>query len=289
MQKKRQKSKNNAAPPTPSPTMLFQRGDYQGVISALSERMKNTAIVSDEEKRLLSRSVIRLNDTSRLAEALNYSSAIQKKDIYDYVRIGWCYLQLEDWQNAANAFEEAIKLDANYPPPYRLLAFAYSKGQKDYEWSKETKQQVESLLRRAINIPDCDIETFLWLEELQDWSVAGIQERIKILDKALQNHPDNEKARYKLAERYIYRTEDVSKGLSVLEPFLQFNSSKQTALWLAYEAHLKLENYRAALEQLDKLIAENNIPQLRIIKGIELIKRKEFEDARNFFCERIAR
>jgi hypothetical protein len=119
---------------------------------------------------------------------------------------------------------------------YYLLATAHAQGKRTFELRSEKRELVEQNLENAVLLPDCDLGAFLWLEELQDWSDVGMRKRINTLQAALAQYPNSEKARCRLAERFIYRLEAPEEGLNYLAPLLSDVDCGPYSVWLAYQA-----------------------------------------------------
>lgn len=267
--------------PQVDPQALYERGDYQGTISVLQKRIKRTP--SDIDRRLLSESLLCSGDEKRISEALSLSLAIEHKSARDFCRAGWCYIQLKEWSKAVDAIEQSKQFGES-AMTYYLLARAKAEGRFLYDLQEETKQAIQDLLRKAIELPNCHEGAFIWLEEfVRDWSDESNRERVHILQTGLSQHPNSEAIRYKLAQLYIYQLGAPETGLGVLDPLLLKTPPVWRGLWLAYETHFRLKHHSAAISFLDKLISEIAMPQLLIAKGLVLLEQTKTIEAVSCF------
>ncbi len=240
-----------------TPQQLFDQGDYHGAVDLLLKRVDVEP--TDADRRLLAESLLKLDDPREITEALYYAQAIEEKDAVDYVLIGWCCIQLEDWDNASFALEQAQELGES-AWTYYLLAVVYAEGRPRSEIDPETLDLIELHLRKAIAFPNCGLEAFLWLEKLQGTAPEGVRERIDILQTALQAHPDSATVRQRLAQSFIEELHEPEQGLRWLEPLLVAEDGGGYTNWLACTAWSSKGDNEKALEYLHRIPAgEGNL------------------------------
>lgn len=134
-----------------------------------------------------------------------YKLAIRNKPAFsEYVNLGHCYMQLEQWDNACSAYEKAIKLDADAvkAPLWHSLGRAFFENRK-YE-------QAEDAFSKASLLEPANDENDIWIArcmiELEQW----IQVQSILLGR-LSREPDNTVTLELLA--YVYNQQENHSGI----------------------------------------------------------------------------
>lgn len=285
--KKRKQKRRKARRGPPTPQQLYDRGDYQQAAQRLRHRLKHNP--TDPDRRLLFRTLVAFDDTELIPEALECAQTIEAKDARDLRGVGWCYLQLAEWDQALSVLNQALQLESS-PWSYYLAAIAHARGKETWQLDEIARDSVQQSLRAAIALPGCPVDAFLRLEDLKDWSDEGIRERAQILNEALNQRPDSERVRCRLAERLLCRLNDPETALSTIAPLLKTDAPSSCALWLAFEAHSEQQEFAAALgclENLQDQLADSQ-PFLQWMRGITLRKHGAREPAVLAFVELLA-
>lgn len=244
-----------------APQHLFDQGHYQKASEVLLKRISQNP--TDTDRRLLARSLVLSSDGDVPPEALRYAEEIEGKSVHDIRLIGWLCLELEQWDAAIDALEQAVSLDDAFT--HYWLALAYRRGRRMYELDEQSKASIECHLWAAVDLDDCPVEAFLWLEELQDWSEEGVDARVDLLRAALEQYPEADEVRFRLAERLTYRLSEPREALSVIAPLSSQDEPELRVLWLTFILHRDTGEYSTALDRLDEIRSRVEVEELHLL------------------------
>lgn len=264
---------------------LIDQKNYSAAVVLLREQV--AVEPTDEKRRSLARCYSELN---QYQEAINILNGIENKDYLDVARIGCAYLQSEDWERAKEFLDASIKIKED-PRVYFFLAEAYAEGKKNYELAEVAKSKLIDNLQRAIELPHCWPSAFLRLAELKYANRESAGEKINLLEKGLLSNSESDVLRVELAKLYLDSVNDPSKAIDVLLPLLQVNTPVQEALWYAYRASEKKEDWEAALSYLNRINPVDNTWGIGIekVKGDLLLASGRPIDAINSYTKEIER
>ena len=280
--KKRHAQQKRAAA---TPAKLIEKGDYRGAAALLEARLQSDP--SDHLLRTLAHCYIETSDYAKAASTL---LEIEEKTASDLTFAGWCLIQLEDWDRATDIFRDALEIEETAEVVF-WLAVARAKG---YESSHllledETKTSVTSLLEAAIKLPNCRLEAFLWLEELQVGPDV-LEKRAAILREAIDHHAESLEARTRLADLLMSpRYGKSEEALDVISSLLEGESPPTIALCYAFNASKKLGDFEQALTYLEpiKLDPARTEIDLALIKGDTLVSLGRLNEAIDCYDEAI--
>ena len=117
---------------------------------------------TDKNRRLLAWCLCELNESEKAAATL---LGLANKTIQDYILAGRCYLGLKRWDDAAECFGTSLQLQETANGYYWL---AIAKAQNAKRPPEEVVALVVDLLEKAMALPDCCPEAYLWLNELHN-------------------------------------------------------------------------------------------------------------------------
>lgn len=165
-----------------------------------------------------------------LHQALEYSE--QKDSIY--FKIGVYYFNKNDIKSAVKYFNMAIEIDDTVAEYFYHLGLAY--------YTSEKFEMAEKNLKKAISISDNKIYWILYSNAAL--KVGNFEDAVGILEKLVEQNPNNDTHKYNLALAYEGIGE-LEQACKIIEKLLTFNlSSFPMKLYLAklYEKRGMLES-----------------------------------------------
>lgn len=213
---------------------MFEAKNYQGVIDALRPVVNENS--PDIDRRMLARALWMSDgwaDEAIRREILAVSMAIQEKDFSDYRRMGTCYLEGGEYDDAIRSYQLSTECKPD-AWTYYLLSIALGRGLERYQMDSETQRPaVKAALQKATEFDDCPAEAFLNLEDLEDYGDGG-EKKFALLTRAVELHPDHPLTRLTLASRYVSPRKNYAAALDVLAPLLEQKDVQPAVLWLAF-------------------------------------------------------
>ena len=225
---------------------------------------------TDFNKRLLAYCLYELMEfeaaTALLLEVTN-------KSFIDYLIAGRCHINQKLWDDAADCFRESLKIHKT-SSGYYWLAIAMS--QEAEHPPENVRGDVVGLLEKAIALPDCRPEAYLWFNNLQDWGFDATPDQIRVLRSGLACHPNSREIRLALVSRLLFDREDYDSAASTLQPILVGEKSMAERLWYCFEIEQRRGHLDQAISALNSLQSGHNDsssgPGLFQIKGELLLQ-----------------
>lgn len=238
---------------------MFEARNYQGVIDALRPVINEDSPASD--RRMLARALWMCDgwasDTAR-QEIISLSLAIREKDFSDYRRLGNCYLNGDEYDEAIRNYQLSLECKSE-AWTYYMLSIALGRGMESYQQDSETQRPaVKAALEKAAEFDDCPAEVFLKLEDYESFIDDGTDKRIALLSRAVAIDPNHSLARYTLAVRHAYSRKDYPTALSILSPLLDREDAPPAALWLAFVCYWQSRDREKVMSILDRIRPEDH-------------------------------
>lgn len=109
------------------------------------------------------------------------------------------------------------------------------------------------------------------------------QEAIGVLEKGLNQYPDNQKILYNLAKNY-FRVNDYGKAIRSIETYTAADTMNKNAYYIGGAAHYQLGDFDIALEYFEKaLVLDQNFVNVLFAMGMAHKKKGDVENARQAF------
>lgn len=261
------------------------RGDAEAKVQSLREQIIREPY-NDDLKIALGSSLIKLDQYQEAGSTL---LNVRLKNLHDLDDIGWCYIQLQEWRHLTYLLDKLSEFKLN-GRIYRGIITAYVNAQNPFSpdfnvGNKDRNKLIQQALNKAVKIPNCPLEAFLWLDHLQYFKIPFtyneeiIRKRIEIFQKAFLNYPDSEKVRGILAS-LLCREGEFEKVFEILKPLLTRDKPPIEILWIAFDTAFNTKDFVSALNYLNQMEME---PEDQIllakVKGDVLIKMKKFNEA----------
>lgn len=166
-----------------------------------------------------------VNDGSDAIKNYNLAQFADPQSPTANMKIGYVYVKGHAWNSAIPAFEEAIKLDADYAPAYRELGQLYSSAQR-YAQSKEYFKKYLELTKGNIPAQTRYVNALFFAKEYDE--VIKNVEEIFAVDKSRTYM--NRLAGYSSFEK---KNADYNKALMYMEQLFK-TVSPERILWKDY-------------------------------------------------------
>lgn len=228
---------------------LIQRKEYAEAAAILRAFL---AIGPDDgHRRLLAECLAGLKDYSG---AVAQMDGLENPGPFDILYKGWLLYDKEDIEAARGCFRDYATLKPTSPDGHYWLGLSYDHW-KFYD--NASKQLAIECFRDAIACEGCHADAYIRLARLVSWDAEGQKQRLAILLKALEQHPNSEQVRLDLARLYIDSLDSYEEGLRVLEPLLVQSPSHNQALWRAHTAYLRLGKMDQSLACINAIPTED--------------------------------
>lgn len=234
---------------------LMDQERFQEAADALIVKLEVSE--DDEKRRALAYCFLQLDKPE---DAIEVIGEIDSLEFRDYTKLAWGYWQLRNWEEMASALKSMLNIKETAFAYYHL-AVAEARGRYNHELDEASKQIIRGYLSNAIELEDCDVNAFLWLAKI--YGPTKIRDRVRVLTRALDKHPDNPQVRYKLASMYIHHEEDFTKALDTLTPLLE-DGHDDEASWYSVETLIGLGRYDEAISQLESIEFDDPLNRERI-------------------------
>lgn len=269
---------HNAAVSEMTPQQLFDRGDYKTAKERLMQIID--AQPTDKNKRLLAWCLCELNKSEEAASTL---LGLSNKTVQDYVLAGRCYLGLKRWDDAADCFGASLEPRETANGYYWL---AIAKAQNAKHPHQKVFTLVVGLLEKAIALPECCPEAYLWLDELYDVDFGESCRQIRVLQSGLTRHPHSRDIRLALVSRLFFDKGDYDSAASTLQPLLTGEDDTAEPLWYSLQIEQRRGNLNQAVKAVELLQIRHDDstdgPGLSQIKGELLLRLGRTQEA--FAC-----
>jgi DnaD/phage-associated family protein len=278
----KRRSQQQTAPATPA--ALIKRGDFEGAAAQLKAQVEKKP--TDGLRRKLTYCYVQL---AKYQEAIATLYSLEDRVAHDLGLIGWCFIQLEDWEQAVEKLDEALGVE-EFTEGYYWLAVARAEGRKQYyELEEEEGASIRELLRTATKMPRCRLDAFLWLEELHRRGAKEAEKRAEILKEAVESHAESVEARSRLADLLIFRLDDPEQALITVSPLLEEDQPTDIALGYAFYASKKMGNVEKAFEYLEKIEPDPERPEVGLVlmKGDTLVALGHMSEALSHYDEAV--
>ena len=220
---------------------------------------------TDKNKRLLAWCLCELNESEEAAVML---LGLTNKTVQDYTLAGRCYLGLKRWDDAADCFGASLQLRETANGYYWL---AIAKAQNAKRPPEKVCTLAIGLLEKAIALPECCPEAYLWLEQLYDMDFGEPCQQIRVLQNGLTQHPHSREIRLALVLRLFSDKEDYDLAASTLQPLLSAKDNTVEPLWYSFQIEQRRGNLSRALSAVELLQSRHDDdtdgPGLSQIKG----------------------
>ena len=151
--------------------------------------------------------------SSLWAESDPLSDPSMKKHAKTAVELGWKYFEKGDYQTALSRFQMAIRHDKDFAPGYYGVAYVYSvQGKLD-----DAITYYRESLKRDQTYPYTYANLGYALLQKEQYDEA-----LKMLDKALQIHPECGEAYLSYANYYAYVLKDWKKAEVSVNKAIQY-------------------------------------------------------------------
>lgn len=259
--------------------------DAESKVQSLREQIIREPY-NDDLKRALGSSLIKLD---KYQEAISNLFNIRLKNVHDLEEIGLCYIQLQKWGSLIYLLDKLSEFKLN-GKIYRGIITAYVNAQNPFSpdfnvGNKDSNKLIQQALNKAVTIPNCPLEAFLWLDHLQYFKIPFtyneeiIRKRIEIFQKAFLNYPDSEKVRGILAS-LLCREGEFEKVFEILKPLLTRDKPPIEILWIAFDTAFNTKDFASALNYLNQMELESDDQILLAkAKGDVLVKLRRFNEA----------
>lgn len=193
----------------------------------------------------------------RYEEALKFLANIDVQDLNEieqaeyYFKKGYSYFELEDFQNAANAFYEIKDTDNEYVSAARYYYAHISYQDKKYETAASNFMKIQNDPQFGPLVPYYLCQIY-YLQAKYEELVAYAP---PVLDSA---PPSRENEIRKLIGNSHYEMGNYEEALSFLEAYLNKASGTSNDYYQLGYANFQLKNYEKAIIYLQKSIASND-------------------------------
>ncbi len=288
--RKQQRAHKKTTESTLSPESFIQQGNIPQAIDILRSQLANEP--TDERKRLLGQCFLELHDYE---QATAIWSTIEHPTTYDLGFLGIIWLELEEWERAMEIFQRSLAIEEN-AYAYYCQAQAIAQNRSNGTLTQEERTTIIALLQKALSLPECPVEVFLWIDTLFDDVIPDSTEfdRRTHLKKALQFYPDNNDIR----QRYLtclMQHEQYTEVLEEASPLLSQPPPPQWVLALVTRAAFKLDQFERALFYANQLQGSYNSfhssahPSIEQIKGDIYLAWGKWDEAIGCYEQEIER
>ena len=204
--------------------------------------------------------------------ALGTPLASQLTDSVDaysaYVR-GEAFLQRQEFNEAAEAFQEAARIDPEFALAHYRLRIALSWFQ-----SPGVREATEGALLYLDKLPPA------YQDVVRAWATDDVEESIELLEAALAEEPYNKEALQSLSDIYFHDTKyfDLARSVALMEDLLAFDPD----FGLVYEhlatGHVMLGQTERAREWIHRWEPQD-LDTVRASRAFLLAREKRFEEA----------
>ncbi|MBN2402220.1 MAG: tetratricopeptide repeat protein [Spirochaetes bacterium] len=164
------------------------------------------------------------------------------------IHIGYLYSQLNNFENAAQYIDAAIKQEPNNPKPYFFKGLALSRNNEFPE--------AEILFRKAIELKQDDDTYYFYLATVQE-KQNKIDDTIKSLKKAIEYNPENAMVFNYLGYLYAENNINLDESIELIQKALAIAPSNGAYLDSLGWAYYKKGDIKLALKKL--LLAEKRL------------------------------
>ena len=224
---------------------LMAQERYEDAISLLTTELESAP--NDDKRRALAECLAR---TGKVQDAIRVLTEVHEHNSRDHALLLFCHRLLKDSGNMESSLKTTLESNPN-PSIYYQMAIAEAQGRYNYEFDEASKEMIMQYLTKATNFDGCNVDTYIWLESLQDYQDTDA--KIRILRKALVQHPTSMKVRSRLASILIHRLQDHLHALEVLSPLLNEDKVCSEVKWYVFKALVGLGKFVEARKTLESI------------------------------------
>lgn len=182
--------------------------------------------------------------TGVYGQALKYlEEALTFKDKPEvYYNLGFAHLQLESYDKAIKALEQAQEMDPSLTAVYLLLSTAYENQQK--------LDQALDVIEKGIMMNEINTELYLRAAQLTE-KLHDHDKTKQYFEKALNNEPEDERVIIKYGE-FLYYNEDYDSLLALFAASPASVMDNPEAKWMVASAHNDNEDFEKARALFDE-------------------------------------
>jgi tetratricopeptide (TPR) repeat protein len=157
------------------------------------------------------------------------------------IHIGYLYSQLNNFEDAANYIDVAIKQEPNNPKPYFFKGLALSRHNEFPE--------AEKLFKKAIELKKDDDTYYFYLATVQE-KQNKLDDTIKSLKKAIEYNPENAMVFNYLGYLYAENNINIDESIELIQKALVLSPSNGAYLDSLGWAYFKKGDIKQALKKL---------------------------------------
>jgi tetratricopeptide (TPR) repeat protein len=206
-----------------------------------------------EANRTQARELAEAREFSRTARLLLESASPALSDRMD---AAFYYGQAAEWDQAEEVLTDLLG-DTHNGWVYCYLAVVEQRGHPVYQLSPDQRTAIRFWLEQGVKAPYCPEWGVFKLVDLYESDTADplrFHRAQNLLRWALERHPDSERIRLDLAERYTSGSRPAyGDALEVLGPLLALESPNERILWTSYECLRESGKLSEALVQLRRI------------------------------------
>ncbi|AXX92839.1 hypothetical protein CPU12_03690 [Malaciobacter molluscorum LMG 25693] len=226
-------------------------------------------------------------------EAIKYleeALVINPTNYLTYSKIGYCFMQLEDFNNAVIFFKKAISFSKNDSTTYYNLAICLE--ELDYEDYDEIDQYYEKSIVCALASFEKNPSNHIYIKYIADafFKLENYKKSINYYERFLKYQLDEEVLEF-LGYSYLYQREDFNKAILNLKKAIKYIEENDKKIYL-YKIiisiyYYDLKQYKEAIKIYHKIIEiseEKDYVQLYFnIADIYRKNLKDYEKAIEFY------
>lgn len=200
-------------------------------VSQRSAKLNNALAATLYDKAVLSEAKAQRNTLLLQAQG-HVRTAVELHPTY---KLAWFLLgnisyQLGQYDNAVQAYEQTLALDARYKPATQNLAIALREGGRDAGEKRGDLAKATAMLERALSLNPNDAETLRLMG-----TASGVQgkhkDALSYFSRALQADPQNPAIMYDLGAAYAFsgnaaKADSLQKAALAIDPNLMENRRK---------------------------------------------------------------
>jgi tetratricopeptide (TPR) repeat protein len=218
--------------------------------------------LGQQVRQVLQRPTVSLDESlaSRLTESVEAYSA--------YVR-GETFLQRQEFDEAAKAFREAVRIDPEFALAYYQLRIALSWFQ-----SPGARDAAEGALLHLDKLPPA------YQDVVRAWASDSNQESIELLERALVRDPHNKAALQALSDRYLHGPKyfDLARSVALMEDLLAIDPDFSIIYEHLATGHVMLSQTERAREWIHRWEPQD-LDSIRASRAFLLAREKRFDEA----------